>query len=166
VLARKGLTLSNGAAAPAYRPHLEAEYPNAVQATHIVTRWLTGGAVVQSFTKVNHFTNAANATAHPDKRIQAAREHLLKTSAFQGLPDLEQFDIESAFSGSRYAQHMSAVIRLCLYVGCEVFFTPEYEADYNWEVETFNNFWARQLWDKHPFVQRGRISPAMCRFSA
>ena len=166
VLQRKGLTLSSGQAEPAYRPHPEAEYPNAVQATDIVTRWLTGGAVVQTFTTVDHFTNAAYATAHPHKRIQAAREHLLKTWEFQGLPDLAQFDNESAFSGGRYAQHLSAIIRLCLYVGCEVLFTPEYEADYNWEVETFNNFWARQFWDKHHFVQRGRISPALCRFLA
>ena len=166
VLQRKGLTVARGEAEPAYRPHPEAEYPNAVQATDIVTRWLTGGAVVQTFTTVDHFTNAAYATAHPHKRIQAAREHLLKTWEFQGLPDLAQFDNESAFSGGRYAQHLSAIIRLCLYVGCEVLFTPEYEADYNWEVETFNNFWARQFWDKHHFVQRGRISPALCRFLA
>jgi hypothetical protein len=79
VLERKGLTLSHGEAEPAYRPHPEAEYPNVVQATDIVTRWLTGGAVVQTFTTVDHFTNAAYATAHPHKRIQAAREHLLKT---------------------------------------------------------------------------------------
>jgi hypothetical protein len=140
VLQRKGLTLSSGEAEAAYRPHPEAEYPNAVQATDIVTRWLTGGAVVQTFTTVDHFTNAAYATAHPHKRIQAARDHLLKTWAFQGLPDLAQFDNESAFSGGRYAQQLSPIIRLCLYVGCDVLFTPEYEADYNWEVETFNRF--------------------------
>lgn len=166
VLQRKGLTQAKAATAPGYRPHAPAEYPNAVQATDIVTRWLTGGAVVQTFTTVDHFTNAAYATSHPHKRIQAAHDHLLKTWGFLGLPDVAQFDNESAFSGGRHGQRLGPIIRLCLYVGCEVLFTPEYEADYNWEVETFNNFWAHQFWDKHLFTQRGRIPQALGRFLA
>jgi len=166
VLQRQGLTHSTPETGPVYRPHPVAEYANAVQATDIVTRWLTGGAVVQTFTTVDHFTNAAYATPHSHKRIPAAHEHLLKTWGILGLPEVAQFDNESVFSGGRYAQHLSPIIRLCLYVGCEVLFTPEYEADYNWEVETFNNFWARQFWDKHHFVQRSRILPALRRFLA
>ncbi|NTU63668.1 MAG: helix-turn-helix domain-containing protein [Chloroflexi bacterium] len=149
-----------------YRPHPPATYPNAVQATDIVTRWLTGGAVVQTFTTVDHFTNAAYATTHPQKGHPSARAHLLKTWEILGIPDLVQLDNESVFSGGRYAQQFSAIVRLCLYVGCEVLFTPEYEADYNWPVETFNHFWAQQFWDKHHFESRWRIPPALSRFLA
>lgn len=166
ILRRRGLTQLHPAEARSYRPHPRALYPNAVQATDIVTRWLTGGEVVQTFTTVDHFTNTAAATSQPHKRATAAREHLLKTWQKMGLPDLAQFDNESAFSGSRHPHRLSPIVRLCLYVGGDVLFTPEYEADYNWQVETFNNFWAHQCWAKHRFTSRGRIPPVYRRFLA
>ena len=89
---------------------------------------------------------------------------LLKTWEILGVPALAQFDNESAFSGGRYASRLSPIIRLCLFVGSEVLFTPEYEADYNWAIETFNNFWAHQFWNKHHFTRRGDIPPALRRF--
>jgi hypothetical protein len=141
-----------------------AAYPNAVQATDIVTRWLVGGTVVQTFTTVDHFSNAAHATVHAHKDWRATRAHLLKTWEILGLPDLAQFDNESAFSGGRYAARLSILIRLCLYMGTDVLFTPEYEADYNWEVETFNNLWAHQFWNKHHFAQRSRVTQALPYF--
>ena len=164
VLHRAGLTQAAKPDGHAYRPHPPADYPNAVQATDIVTRWLTGGDVVQTFTTVDHFTNAAYATPQANKRAATARQHLLKTWQKLGLPDLAQFDNESAFSGSRHPHGLGPIVRLCLYVGSEVLFTPEYEADYNWVAETFNNFWAHQFWDKHHFTSRGRIPPALRRF--
>jgi len=164
VLQRAGLTQVAEPDGHAYRPHPPADYPNAVQATDIVTRWLTGGEVVQTFTTVDHFTNAAYATPQANKRAATARQHLLKTWQKLGLPDLAQFDNESAFSGSRHPHRLGPIVRLCLYVGSEVLFTPEYEADYNWVDETFNNFWAHQFWDKHHFTSRGRIPPALRRF--
>jgi len=166
ILQRRGLTQPAPAEARSYRPHPRATYPNAVQATDIVTRWLMGGEVVQTFTTVDHFTNTAYATPQPHKRAAAAHEHLLKTWQKMGLPDLAQFDNESAFSGGRQPHRLSPIVRLCLYVGSDVLFTPEYEADYNWEVETFNNFWAHQCWARHRFSSRGRIPPVYRRFLA
>jgi len=157
-LRRHGLTQPTLAEAPyRYRPHPVADYPDAVQATDIITRWLEGGAVVQTFTTVDHFSNAAHATAHAHKHTAAARQHLLDTWQTLGLPDLAQFDNESAFSGGRHPHRLSPVVRLCLYLGCQVLFIPEYEADYNWEIESFNNLWAHQFWSKHYFTTRGRI---------
>jgi hypothetical protein len=166
ILQRHGLTQPTPAAARSYRPHPAATYPNAVQATDIVTRWLQGGAVVQTFTTVDHFSNTASATPQPHKRATAAREHLLKTWQNMGLPDVAQFDNESTFSGGRQPHRLGPIVRLCLYVGSQVLFTPEYEADYNWVVETFNNFWAHQCWAKHRFTSRGRIPPVYRRFLA
>lgn len=166
ILQRRGLTQPPLTEVRSYRPHPPATYPNAVQATDIVTRWLMGGEVVQTFTTVDHFTNAAFATPQPHKQASAAREHLLKTWQKMGVPDLAQFDNESAFSGGRQPHRLGPLVRLCLYVGSQVLFTPEYEASYNWEVETFNNFWAHQCWAKHRFTSRGRILPVYRRFLA
>jgi len=40
-----------------YRPHPAAEVPNAVQATDIITRWIYGGSVVQTFNTVDIYSN-------------------------------------------------------------------------------------------------------------
>jgi hypothetical protein len=149
---------------PPYRPHPPAPYPNAVQATDIITRWLEGGPVVQTFTTVDHWSNAAYATLHAEKSTAAAREHLLAMWRQLGVPDLAQFDNESVFSGGPHPQVLSAIVRLCLYLRIEVLFTPVEEADYNWQIETFNHLWATQFWNKHHFTHRWRIPPALQAF--
>lgn len=140
-----------------YRPHPAAGYPNAVHATDIITRWLTGGEVVQTFNTVDVYSNDATSTTHAAKTAAAACQHLLHTWQTLGVPDLVQFDNESAFSGGRQPRGLSAVVRLCLYFGIPVLLTPLGEADYNGPVETFNHLGARQFWGRHHFTRRRDI---------
>ena len=137
-----------------YRPHPSAGYPNAVQATDIITRWITGGAVVQAFHTVDIYSNDVASTIHAHKTATDACQHLLNTWKTLGIPDLAQFDNESVFSGGRYARKISQVVRLCLYFGIPVLFTPLDEASYNWQIETFNALWAKQFWQRHHFSRR------------
>ena len=140
-----------------YRPHPPAEYPNAVHATDIITRWIAGGTVIQAFHTVDVYSNDVASTIHAYKTAADARQHLLETWKTLGIPDLAQFDNESAFSGGRYARQISQTVRLCLYVGIPVLFTPLGEADYNWPAETFNALWAQQFWKRHHFARRGDV---------
>jgi len=133
-----------------YRPHPTADYPNAVHATDIITRWITGGTVVQTFNTVDIYSNEVASTTRANKSAADARHHLLSTWKTLGIPDLAQFDNESAFSGGRYAHKISQVVRVCLYFGIAVLFTPLDEADYNWPVEIFNQLWAKQFWIVSP----------------
>ena len=137
-----------------YRSHPPAEYPNAVQATDIITRWITGGTVVQAFHTVDVYSNDVASTIHANKTAADARQHLLNAWKTLGVPDLAQFDNESAFSGGRYARQISQVVRLGLYFGIPVLFTPLGEADYNWPAEDFNALWAKQFWNRHHFSRR------------
>jgi transposase len=141
-----------------YRPHPPAESPNAVHATDIITRWITGGSVVQAFHTIDVYSNDVASTIHANKATGDACQHLLETWKTLGIPDLAQFDNESAFSGGRYARKISQVVRLCLYFGIPVLFTPLGEADYNWPAETFNALWAKQFWNRHHFSRRGDVA--------
>src|SRR3990172_7265892 len=141
-----------------YRPHPPAEYPNAVHATDIITRWITGGTVIPAFHTLHLYTNDVASTIHANKAADDARRHLLNTWKTLGIPDLAQFDNESAFSGGRYARKISQVVRLCLYFGIPVLFTPLGEANYNWPAETFNALWAKHFWNRHHFSRRGDVS--------
>ena len=147
-----------------YRPHPAAEAPNAVQATDIITRWIYGGSVVQTFNTVDVYSNDVCSTTHADKTGAEARQHLLKTWKTLGIPALAQFDNEAAFSGGRYAQSISPVVRLCLYFGIPVLFTPLGEASYNWPVEIFNDLWAQRFWNRHQFSRRGDVPRAQQAF--
>jgi len=142
---------------PRYRPHPPAEYPNAIHATDIITRWITGGTVIQAFHTVDVYSNDVASTIRANKTAADACQHLLNTWKTLGIPDLAQFDNESAFSGGRYARQISQVVRLCLSFGIPVLFTPLNEADYNWPVETFNALWAKQFWNRHHFSRRGDV---------
>jgi hypothetical protein len=78
-----------------YRPHPDATYPNAVQATDIITRWITGGEVVQTFNTVDLYSNDVDSSSYATKTATAACEHLLQTWQHLGVPDVAQFDNES-----------------------------------------------------------------------
>lgn len=133
----------------AYRPHPDATYPNAVQATDIITRWITGGEVVQTFNTVDLYSNDVYSSSYATKTAAAAGEHLLQTWQLLGVPDVAQFDNESAFIGGNHPWVLGKVVRLCLYMGIEVLFIPLGEADYNSPVETFNHLWAQRFWGGH-----------------
>jgi transposase len=147
-----------------YRPHPTADVPNAVQATDIITRWIYGGSVVQTFNTVDLYSNDVCSTTHADKSGAEACQHLLHTWKTLGIPALAQFDNEAAFSGGRYAQAIRHVVRLCLYVGIPVLFTPLGEASYNWPVEIFNDLWAHRFWNRHQFSRRGDVPRAQQAF--
>jgi hypothetical protein len=150
----------------AYRPHPEATYPDAVHATDIITRWITGGEVVQTFNTVDIYSNDAYSTSHATKTAAAACEHLLQTWQHLGVPDVAQFDNESAFSGGHHPWVLGQVVRLCLYLGIEVLFIPLGEADYNSPVETFNHLWAQRFWGLHHFTRRRDVSRVQRPFLA
>jgi hypothetical protein len=150
----------------AYRPHPEATYPDAVHATDIITRWITGGEVVQTFNTVDIYSNDAHSTSHATKTAATACEHLLQTWQQLGVPDVAQFDNESAFSGGNHPWGLGKVVRLCLYLGIDVLFIPLGEADYNSPVETFNHLWAQRFWGLHHFTRRRDVSRVQRTFLA
>jgi len=142
----------------AYRPHPSATYPDAVHATDIITRWITGGEVVQTFNTVDVYSNDVYSTSYANKTAASACEHLLQTWQQLGVPDVAQFDNESAFSGGNHPWGLGKVVRLCLYMGIDVLFIPLREAAYNSPVETFNHLWAQRFWGLHHFTRRRDVS--------
>jgi hypothetical protein len=142
----------------AYRPHPDATAPDAVHATDIITRWITGGEVVQTFNTVDIYSNDASSTSHATKTATATCQHLLHTWQQVGVPDVAQFDNESAFSGGTHPWGLGRVVRLCLSMGIDVVFIPLGEADDHSPVETFNHLWAQRFWGRHHFTRRRDVS--------
>lgn len=153
ILQQHALTHPLGAGqARAYYPWPVAWDVNVIQATDIITRHVCGGEAIENFHTIDHFSHAVWLTQHADQTSATARAHLLKTWANLGLPLIHQFDNEGAFCGGHtHPRIIGQVVRLCLWCGVEPWFTPVYEAERNYQVETFHSLWVKSFWSRHRF---------------
>lgn len=136
----------------AFYPWLTAQRVNAIHATDIITRWIRGGEEVQSLHTIDHYSHAVYLSQHTDKSSATTCEHLLASWNKLGLPQIQQLDNEDAFRGGHtHPRVIGRVVRLCLFCGIQVLFTPVYEAKRNHQIETFHSLWDRAFWSRHEF---------------
>ena len=153
ILAQHHLTHPLGAASTAaYYPWVHPWDVNAIFATDIITKHLRGGAEIQNFHTIDHFSHAVCLSQHLDKTTHTSCLHLLRSWASLGLPDLHQFDNEGAFAGGHtHRRVLGQVVRLCLFCGVEPLFTPYYEPKRNYQIESFHSLWVSAFWSRHQF---------------
>ena len=166
LLHQHGLTQPRGAASEtAFYPALAAGWPNAVHALDIITRHLTGGAVVQNFHTFDLYSHAVHLSQYADKTSASACLHLLETWADLGLPRLLQMDNEGVFRGGHtHARVIGRLVRLCLFVGVEPLFIPFYEAKRNHWVEGFHALWVQGFWARTHFESLAHVHRQVPRF--
>ena len=159
ILQTQGLTHPIGAGNDsAYYPWLEAWAVNAIHATDIITKHIRGGAEIQNFHTIDHYSHAAFLSQHTDKSSATTGEHLVATWSKLGLPQIQQFDNEDGFRGGHtHPRVMGQVVRLCLFCGIEPLFTPYYDAKRNHEIETFHSIWNRAFWSRHEFRDQAEV---------
>jgi len=159
LLARHGLThpLSSVREGAPY-PWLVVEEPNAIHATDIITRHLQGGQEIQHFHTIDHYSHAVALSQHLDKTSATACAHLRQTWAVLGLPWIVQLDNEAAFCGGHtHARVLGQVLRLCLFCGIEVLFTPLYDPQRNYHIETFHSLWRQAFWSRYRFANLAHV---------
>jgi putative transposase len=159
ILAQHDLTHPLGAGtSAAYYPWPLAWEVNAIFATDIITKHLRGGAEIQNFHTIDHYSHAVCLTQHLDKTSRTTRLHLLQSWAKLGLPLLHQFDNEGTFVGGHTHTHLiGQVVRLCLFCGVEPLFTPYYEPKRNHQIENFHSLWTSGFWSRHEFGTRDEV---------
>lgn len=159
ILRQQGLTHPLGAGqANAYYPWPVAWGVNAIHATDIITRYVRGGEVIENFHTLDHFSHAVCLTQHGEQTSATTRQHLLKSWAFLGLPAVQQFDNEGAFCGGHtHPRVIGQVVRLCLFCGIEPFFIPTYEAERNYQIESFHSLWVSGFWSRGKFVNLAHV---------
>jgi hypothetical protein len=169
VMSRHGLTHPLGAGSDAaYYPWPAAWAPRAIQATDLITRHLRGGQRVENVHTIDLYSLAVVLTQAPTKSSALLRQHLLKTWAELGWPAVHQTDNEAIFRGGHtHPRVIGQVVRLCLFCGVEPLFTPEYEPQRNYQVETFHSVWVRGFWARRTFTSLAQVrreAPAFARW--
>ena len=115
-----------------------------------IARYIEGGQKVFVFHTVDWQTRSLTQTLKPDKTVASVRAHALETWQRLGLPDFLQLDNDSAFNGGgKTARRFGVFVRLALYLGIELIFTPPAEPKRNWLVEFLNGLWASKFWDRN-----------------
>jgi putative transposase len=123
-----------------------------VQARDWIARYLEGGEKVFVFHTVDAHTRALQQTLKPDKTVASLLGHVGEVWQRLGVPDFLQLDNDSAFTGGqRTPRRVGVFVRLALYLGIELIFTPPAEPKRNGLVEGLNGLWASKCWARHHF---------------
>jgi len=159
IMARHDQTHPIGAGCDsAYYPWPAAWAVNAIHATDIITRYISGGEEIDNFHTIDLYSHAVYLTQQADKSSATTCAHLLKTWAKLGVPLMQQFDNEAAFCGGHTHPHiLGRVVRLCLFCGIEPIFTPVYEAKRNYQIETFHSLWVKAFWSCEEFTDLAHV---------
>lgn len=147
-----GLLQAPPAPPTAYSPHPTSSADAVLHALDWTARYLTGGTKVFALHTVEADTPALQQTLSTDKTVATLFRPVLAAWQTLGLPHGLQLDNDSAFSGGEsLPRRFGAFIRLCLYFGIELIFTPPHEPKRNGLVERVNGLWAQSFWDRTHF---------------
>lgn len=132
------------------RPH--AGEPNAIHQVDFVQRTLVGGQRVYGC----HLLDIAR--RWPFLRVLTAKTTdtvgQFFVAAWQevGLPTAIQIDNDVVWNGGgRGTRVLGKLVRLCLAVGVQVIFVPPYTPKANGHIESFNDLWDSNFWQRTQF---------------
>lgn len=148
VVARAGMTRSRCVPQPEVRyPHVRPTAPLQLCQVDIVPHFLTGGQAVACFNALDVVSRYPTSQAWPQRRSAEALAFLLQVWTEIGLPTYTQVDNESCFSGGvTHPGVVGQVVRLALWVGTELIFSPLRHPESNGYVERFHQDYNQHVW--------------------
>lgn len=130
-------------------PHLQPSLPHQLIQVDIVPHFLPGGVNVACFNAVDVVSHFPAGQQYATRRSSDAAAFLLHLWQTLGIPDYTQVDNEGCFSGGfTHPGVLGKVVRLALFVGTELLFSPLYHPKSNGTVERFHQDYDYHVWDK------------------
>lgn len=141
------------------RPHCEKEeavkYPrlHPIKAgvlcqVDIVPHFLRGGDSVACFNAIDVVSRYPTGEAYEHRRSVDAQAFLIHVWQEIGLPEYTQVDNEACFSGGfTHPGVLGKVLRLALYIGTELVFSPIRHPQSNGSVERFHQDYDQHVWE-------------------
>ncbi len=137
------------AATEVHYPHLQPTEPHQLIQVDIVPHFLPGGAKVACFNAVDVVSHYPTGQQYPTHRSVDATAFLRHVWQTLGIPAYTQVDNEGCFSGGfTHPAVLGKVVRLALFVGTELVFSPVYHPESNGTVERFHQDYDQHVWDK------------------
>jgi len=146
-------------------PHLNPTQPHELVQVDIVPHVLTGGEAVPCFNALDVVSRYPTGRAYAQRRAQDAVDFLIHVWQEIGLPRYTQVDNEGCFSGGfTHPGVLGQVVRLALWVGTELVFSPMYHPESNSYVERFHQDYDQHVWDLLDLPDRRAVTVQSDRF--
>jgi hypothetical protein len=121
--------------------------PDQLCQVDIVPHYLRGGDSVACFNAIDVVSRYPTGQAYARRSSQDAQAFLIHVWQEIGLPQYTQVDNEACFSGGfTHPGVLGKVVRLALYVGTELVFSPVRHPQSNGTVERFHQDYNRHVW--------------------
>jgi transposase len=145
-------------------PHLQPTAPHQLIQVDIVPHFLPGGAKVACFNALDVVSHYPTGQQYGSRRSVEATAFLRHVWQTLGLPTYTQVDNEGCFSGGfTHPGVLGKVVRLALFVGTELVFSPVYHPESNGAVERFHQDYNHHVWHKFELLDLAAVqrhSPA------
>jgi hypothetical protein len=146
-------------------PHLQPSQPHELIQVDIVPHYLPGGGCVSCFNAIDPVSHYPSGAQSLSKSAAVAMQFLQQVWAEQGWSHYLQLDNESCFSGgTAHPRVLSKVVRLGLYVGTQLVFTPFYHPQSNGCVERFHQDYNQHTWQKFELTDLEGVQSTSARF--
>mgnify|MGYP001823624233 FL=1 len=130
-------------------PHLHPGKPHQLIQVDIVTHFLSGGPCIACFNAVDVVSHYPAGQQYATRKSGDAANFLIWVWQHLGISKYTQVDNESCFSGGfTHPGVLGKVLRLALYVGTELIFSPIRHPESNAYVERFHQDYNQHVWDK------------------
>jgi hypothetical protein len=130
-------------------PHVKPTRPHQLVQVDIVPHYLPGGHAVSCFNALDVVSRYPTGQQSLSKRSEDAAQFLLHVWQELGVPTYTQLDNEGCFSGGfTHPYVLGRVLRLGLWVGTQLIYSPIRHPESNAHIERFHQDYNQHLWDK------------------
>ena len=135
-------------------PRLHPDRAHQLIQVDIVPHFLKGGQAIACFNAIDVVSRYPTGQAYEQRRSQEAAEFLVYAWRDIGLPEYTQVDNEGCFSGGfTHPKVLGKVVRLALYVGTQLVFSPIRHPESNGSVERFHQDYNQHVWQETDLKQ-------------
>ncbi len=168
VLRQAGMTRPRRASTEAVTyPHLRPKAPHVLCQVDIVPHYLQGGLKLCCFNAIDVISGYATGQSALRKRASDACAFLVYLWQEQGIACYTQTDNEACFCGGFTHKYvLGQVLRLCLYVGTELVFSPHYHPESNGHIERFHQDYNEHVWQRGPLADLDAVNARSRQFFA
>lgn len=166
ILRRAGMTHARRPKADeVYYPHLHPTQPHQLCQVDIVPCFIAKRQSVACYNAIDVVSRYPTGQAYAQKRAEDSLHFLIHVWQTLGIPIYTQMDNEGCFSGGHtHPGVLGRVLRLGLYVGTEIVFSPLRHPESNGSVERFHQDYTEHVWRPCTYTALDQVGPQSDRF--
>jgi hypothetical protein len=148
-----------------FYPHLHPTRPHQLVQVDIVPCFIARQQSVACYNAIDVVSRYPTGQSYAHKRSLDSANFLIHVWQTLGIPTYTQMDNESCFSGG-YAHTgvLGRVLRLGLYVGTQIVFSPIRHPESNSSVERFHQDYTEHVWRPCTYTALEQVGPQSERF--